>query len=285
MRLNLTFTHTFIVLVAAAVAANGQASAQSSTNSSQSSTLQNGSGNPRSSISRQMEEQQRQNDERRLEAEFGPRTDKGDVRPVYAGAAFSEEQISDAVATCIKQADKDGDGRLSAYEFQGVETAAIFEFLDADNDGHLMPAELRVYMREHLPVAAAREVLDKPLDKLMRKHDKNRNGSVTADEFRGRDEDFKRIDADGDGTISRDEMRGEARREFEEKHDRLPPDVTRFDRPTGGRVQRAAEQARAAEDRQKEQEARQEEMRKRMEEMQKRLQPKQDDGDGDADGK
>ena len=99
---------------------------------------------------RNQAERQENAEEQRLAREFGEREDADDERPLYSGAEFTDAQVRSGTHKFVRDADTDRDGKLSEHEFEGVETAKIFDFLDRNNDGFLDEDELRIYMREKM---------------------------------------------------------------------------------------------------------------------------------------
>jgi len=87
------------------------------------------------------------------------------------------------------QMDTDGDGKISAGEWQGP--AEAFKRLDADNDGYVTREELNQLRRQNGNRGAAM--------------DANKDGKITRDEWKGRAEAFDRLDANKDGSITPDE--------------------------------------------------------------------------------
>ncbi|MGE0434075.1 MAG: EF-hand domain-containing protein [Planctomycetota bacterium] len=222
-----------------------------------------------------------QREERQLDRRLGSdeeQADPDDDRPLYPATQFNELQIRQETTKFIKKYDKDNDGVLNKYEFEGVEKGSTFELLDRNKNGKLDEDELRPYLRDTLPANKAKEIIDDETEKLMKKHDKNKDGKVTKDEFRGKDEDFAEIDENHDGVISEQEMRDEARYQFEDKHNaRLPDDTSRFT----AEAERQAAAAAAKEAAQKEAEARRAERQDKRDQRQNGGsgdEPKKDDG-------
>jgi Ca2+-binding EF-hand superfamily protein len=91
--------------------------------------------------------------------------------------------------------DKDGDGRISAAEWQGP--AGMFSRLDADRDGYLSPGEISRNRRQDRPVGPNRP--------NPRGVDADNDGKISRDEWKGAGDKFVRMDANGDGYITSDE--------------------------------------------------------------------------------
>jgi Ca2+-binding EF-hand superfamily protein len=100
-----------------------------------------------------------------------------------------------APAERVKSMDKDGDGKVSRDEFLGL--AAQFDRLDADKDGFVTREEFAKFAAAYAPAA----LLDR-----FQSMDKDGDGKVTAAEFDGPEPLFARLDADKDGSITRDEI-------------------------------------------------------------------------------
>ena len=75
---------------------------------------------------------------------------------------------------------------------------AAFDRMDADKDGSLTKEELR---------SAAREFREKRGSRL-REMDTDADGNTSRSEWKGKEEIFNRLDANKDGMLTRDELRG-----------------------------------------------------------------------------
>jgi Ca2+-binding EF-hand superfamily protein len=118
--------------------------------------------------------------------------------------------------------DTNRDRRLSVREIRQL--PKLLDLLDRNKDGFLEPSEFpRSSLLEfrHGPAGRERSIVDvNTLDELLvpapampqakgplwfRKMDRNRDGDVSRAEFLGTDDEFRRIDTDGDGLISLEE--------------------------------------------------------------------------------
>ena len=113
--------------------------------------------------------------------------------------------------------DTDGDNRLSVRELRAM--PKLIERFDRDKDGYLSPGEVPRRFRLSLtrglpgPGAGFGPVFAVPLANgrgtprpttgplWFQKMDRNKDGDVSRREFLGTDEEFRRIDTDGDGLI------------------------------------------------------------------------------------
>lgn len=104
----------------------------------------------------------------------------------------------DDLARRLKEADKDGDGKISKAEFPGAPER--FAALDRDGDGVLTKDEVEAALREGLAGDAARG------RKMFQRFDKDGDGKVSRAEFPGGDEGFRALDRNGDGFVTEDEV-------------------------------------------------------------------------------
>lgn len=93
----------------------------------------------------------------------------------------------------IEHFDSDGDGQVSADEFPG--NADHFKAMDADGDGYISAAEAPQGPPPGGPGRRGGFEND----------DVDQDGRVSAEEFNGPDGMFERLDADGDGYITKAE--------------------------------------------------------------------------------
>ncbi|MCC7139312.1 MAG: EF-hand domain-containing protein [Planctomycetes bacterium] len=100
------------------------------------------------------------------------------------------------MAQRFKEADKNGDGKVTQDEFPGP--AERFAMLDRNKDGAVTPDEMEAAMREGAGKAGGKRMFER--------FDKNGDGKVTRDEFPGGDDGFQKADKNGDGALTPDEM-------------------------------------------------------------------------------
>ena len=115
------------------------------------------------------------------------------VRPTQQGSWNADQQFN--------QMDRNRDGVISRGEWTG--DAATFNRLDVNRDGVLTPNELRANQN-----GSWRDRNGKKINKRFRGMDRNGDGVITRDEWRGSDQSFRQLDRNGDGVLSGDELRG-----------------------------------------------------------------------------
>jgi hypothetical protein len=115
----------------------------------------------------------------------------------------------------FKAMDKNDNGVIDKDEFPGP--AEKFAKIDADNSGTLSKEEIKAHR------GARREGAGNPEERF-KAMDKNGNGVIDKDEFRGPAERFGKIDADNSGTITKEEMKA-AHEKMRAKRDAAPQDA------------------------------------------------------------
>lgn len=103
--------------------------------------------------------------------------------------------------------DRDGDGRISEKEFKGP--PRIFQRIDKDGDGILSQVEIATMgggAAGNQTDSGAQTGPGGPGQKRIRDMDKDGDGRVSRDEFRGPAKKFKKIDSNGDGFLTLDEF-------------------------------------------------------------------------------
>ena len=103
----------------------------------------------------------------------------------------------------IERLDGDGSGSITEDEAKGF-MAKYFERIDANSDGEISEEEL-------LDIRENRGQKPKQVREDIKAADTDQNGAISIDEateagFKKMLENFDRIDADGDGEISKEEM-------------------------------------------------------------------------------
>jgi Ca2+-binding EF-hand superfamily protein len=109
-------------------------------------------------------------------------------------------------AARFDQMDQDKDGRLSRAEFPGP--PAFFDRADADGDGMITRAEAARFAGVQRKTALAKQAPRLPKQgRAILDMDTDDDGKISREEFQGRPAQFRRIDGDNDGYLTRDELR------------------------------------------------------------------------------
>lgn len=114
-------------------------------------------------------------------------------------------------APSFEELDANGDGAISDAEIAAFHDARFAEF-DTDGDGSLSEAELTAMAEAHAAERAAKGVA-----RMIKRHDENGDGVLSADELPQPDGSrmFARVDADDDGVISAEEFEAAAEKRAE----------------------------------------------------------------------
>jgi Ca2+-binding EF-hand superfamily protein len=146
-----------------------------------------------------------------------------EIDPVAAEAARGvvSADVSEASRGLFGLIDTDGDGRLSIRELRAM--PGLVDRFDRDKDGAISPAEVPRLFQVTLTPGAFTGGFGPPGAVVVRapggpmparpptgpawfqKMDRNKDGVVSRREFLGTDEDFRRIDTNGDGLIDQQE--------------------------------------------------------------------------------
>jgi Ca2+-binding EF-hand superfamily protein len=110
--------------------------------------------------------------------------------PPHTGPANLQEHF--------KQLDKNGNGVIDKDEFKGP--AEMFAKIDTDNSGTLTLDEMKAARPKRMENRGN-------LEERFKQMDKNGNGVIDKDEFKGPPERFAKIDTDNSGTLSKEELK------------------------------------------------------------------------------
>lgn len=109
---------------------------------------------------------------------------------------LSEEEI-DAAVSALKKLDQDADGRIIAAELLAFMQGPV-----RDGEGNRLPKPRRGPGEEGTDSAS-----DNPLVERFMRHDQNMDGKVSKEELpRAMQRSFERFDADGDGSLTAEEI-------------------------------------------------------------------------------
>lgn len=127
----------------------------------------------------------------------------GEPRPISGDAVRVERINGDVRAARAEKrgnralrGDANGDGVVDRDEFRGKDEH--FDKIDADGDGQLTKEECK---------AAKKTRRGERGKKHFEKRDANGNGVIDRDEFGGKDERFAKMDTDGNGELTHEEIK------------------------------------------------------------------------------
>lgn len=149
----------------------------------------------------------------------------------------------------FREIDKDGDGTIAREEYVAF-GRLIFDKLDGDRDGRISRAEFEEALTGGPPLPPPQPSEEAELRALFDRIDQNRDGFIAQSELdAARNDEFARLDANGDGRLTREEYlagRGRAAgRRFDELDREKRGFVTRLDYlDVGRRMLRAADRDR-----------------------------------------
>ena len=106
----------------------------------------------------------------------------------------------------IDKLDSDGDGMISAEEFQPPRDRGMMERMDVNNDGAVTMEEINQQLADHQLKMSERQVeMTARVQESFSDADIDGDGSVTREEAQAAA--FKRIDENGDGYLTEEELR------------------------------------------------------------------------------
>lgn len=118
----------------------------------------------------------------------------------------------------FEEADADGDGKVTREE-AAAHARAKFDAADTDGNGRLSDAEIRAAVEKRAEEARQRR-FERMATRMIERMDSDGDGEVSFDEMPGQrsmqDRMFDRLDSDGDGAVSDAEMRA-ARDKMQER--------------------------------------------------------------------
>ena len=134
-------------------------------------------------------------------AELFDRLDKngsGNIEPAELGGQQGNARGGNQRGRPFEDLDKNSDGYLDADD--GIQER-ILKRLDKDEDGRVSADEYSAARKR-----GARAGMERALKGMLRRFDEDRDGKVSRDEFSGSDERFERMDRNGDGFLSKDDL-------------------------------------------------------------------------------
>lgn len=114
--------------------------------------------------------------------------------------SFAQALEQSLGATLVSKRDVDGNGTLSIAE-AGIDEA-MFQQFDMDHNGELTAGEINLGIAQWRSERRA----ETATDTLLRRHDFNQDGQLNVTELGAPRDVFARLDADGDGMLSRREI-------------------------------------------------------------------------------
>ncbi|WP_380057671.1 EF-hand domain-containing protein [Falsihalocynthiibacter sp. SS001] len=129
---------------------------------------------------------------------------------IAAGSLMSVAQAEDAGKARhhgprmnIEQIDTNADGKISAEEMKAHADARFAE-MDADGDGKVSPEELKAFSEKRQSERHAERQA-----KMIERLDQDGDGMLSQEEMtpKGADQMFEKLDTDGDGQLSEEELK------------------------------------------------------------------------------
>ena len=133
-------------------------------------------------------------------AELFDRLDKngsGSIEPAELGGQQGR-QGNRQRGRSFEDLDKNGDGHLDSED--GLQERTL-KRLDKDEDGRVSADEYEAARKR-----GAQAGMERMLKGMLRRFDEDKDGKVSRDEFPGSDERFERMDRNGDGFLSKDDL-------------------------------------------------------------------------------
>ena len=160
-----------------------------------------------------------------------------------AAGGMDKAAFNQGVKKRFEALDKNGDGALSKDE---VQRPGMLERLDSDGDGTVSFKEFKAVasrMRQGARGDGRNRRGRRLTAQALQRYDRDGDGKVARDEFPGSDRIFARLDANGDGVLTSDDIKKSAKKQDKAKTDEVTTEsgsmIKTHDKDGDGKLNRA----------------------------------------------